>query len=72
MNYLNAIDCLLLTLLGVQSLLALFVGYLPNQRYSHAVGVLGLLIVGIPHAGLVVLDTLKKNIKYGSIENNLF
>ena len=53
-NYLNAIDCLLLTLLGVQSLLALFVGYLPNQRYSHAFGVLGLLIMGIPHVGLVV------------------
>ena len=52
--YLNAIDSLLLTFLCIQSLLCLFMIYLPKQRYSHAIGVSALLGVGIPHAVLML------------------
>jgi len=53
-NYLNTIDSLLLTLLGIKTLLGLFVIYLPNQKYSHAIGMTALLIMGIPHATLML------------------
>ena len=53
-NYLNATDSLLLALLGIEALLAMFAIYLPNQRYSHLIAMGGLLIMGTPHAVLVV------------------
>jgi len=53
-NYLNAIDSLLLFLPSVQLLLVLFLLYLPNQKYSHVIGMSSLLITGIPHAVLML------------------
>ena len=53
-KYLNNIDSLLLTLLSTQALIGLFVSYLPNQKYRHAIGVSSLLIMGIPHAALML------------------
>ena len=41
----------------------LFVRYLPNQRYSHMIGVTGLLIMGIPHAALYILYITSKKIR---------
>ena len=54
MDHFNIIDNLLLALLSTQAVICLFVKYLPNHRYSHAIGVTGLLIIGIPHTALVV------------------
>jgi len=53
-NYFNAIDSIILALLALQSLIGQFTLYLPSQRYSHAIAIIGLLIMGIPHAALVV------------------
>ena len=53
-NYLNTIDSLLLTLLGIQTMLCLFVIYLPNQKYSPAIGMTAILIMGIPYATLML------------------
>ena len=53
-NYFNAIDSIILAMLALQSLIGQFILYLPNQRYSHIIGRLGLLILGIPHATLVL------------------
>ena len=53
-NYFNAIDSIILAMLALQSLICQFVLYLPKQRHSHAIGTIGLLIMGIPHAALVL------------------
>jgi len=53
-NYFNAIDSIILAMLALQSLICQFVLYLPKQRHSHAIGTIGLLIMGISHAALVL------------------
>ena len=53
-NYFNAIDSFLLVILGFLHLICQFVLYLPNQKNSHIVRVGGLLIVGFPHAALML------------------
>ena len=64
-DHLNTIDCLLLAMLSIQAWICLFVRYLPNQRYSHVIGVIRLLILGIPHAALVlyILYIISKKIR---------
>jgi len=53
-HHFNITDSLLLALLSTQTVICLFVKHLPDHRYSHAIGMTGLLIIGIPHAALVV------------------
>ena len=53
-NYFNAIDSFLLCILGFLHLICQFALYLPNQKNSHIVRVGGLLIVGFPHAALML------------------
>jgi len=53
-SHLNSFDILFLALMSIQVLILLFVKYLPNQKYSHVIGVTGLLTMGIPHAALVL------------------
>jgi len=53
-NYMNAIDSLLLYLPSIKLLLVLYLLYLPNQKYSHAIGMSALLIMGVPHAVLML------------------
>jgi len=64
-NNLNIIDCLLLGMLSILAWIVLFVRYLRNQRYSHMIGVTGLLIMGIAHAALVlyILYSISKKIR---------
>ena len=54
MDYFNAIDIFLLSILGFLHLIFQFVLYLPNQENSDKVRVGGLLIVGFPHAALML------------------
>jgi len=67
-NYFNAIDSIILALLALQSLIGQFIMYLPNQRYSHAIGIIGLLIMGIPHATLVLCILFIVLKKFGSLQ----
>ena len=67
-NYFNAIDSIILDLLALQSLIGQFILYLPNQRYSHAIAIIGLLIMGIPHAALVVCIVHIVLKRFGSLQ----
>jgi len=40
--------------MSTQALIGLFVAYLPNQKYRHAIGVSSLLLMEIPHAALML------------------
>ena len=64
-NCSNTIDSILLAVLTVQVLMSMFVIYLPNQRYSQVIGVTGIIIMGIPHAALVlyILYIISKKIR---------
>jgi len=56
-NYFNAIDSIILAMLGLLSIVCQFVLYLPNQAYTHVIAVCGLLTAVLPHAtlGLCIL-----------------
>ena len=64
-NRSNTIDSVVLALLTVLGLMSMFVKYLPNQKYSEAIGVTVLLAIGIPHISLVLynLYILSKKIR---------
>ena len=53
-NYFNTIDSILLGILGFLFLIYQFVLYLPDQKGSHTARVIGVLLVGFPHAALVL------------------
>ena len=61
----NTAESLFLAMLSMQSLTGLLVKYMPNQKYDHAYGVTGLLIMGIPHAALAlyILYIISKKIR---------
>ena len=64
-NYFNVIDSIILAMVGLLTLIGQFVLYIPNQMYSHALGVTGLLLMCTPHAALVlcILYTISKKIR---------
>ena len=73
-NYFNAIDSIILAMLGLLSMVCQFVLYLPNQKYAHVIAVCGLLTAGIPHAtlGLYILYIVVKKIKIAQCAKKKF